>query len=148
MPFFQKNTFDHFDQIEFSEWLDAISAFEFNMQTAAFCGAPRLDIDAQDLQMAKANLHYFDFVGFVKEFEDAIELFKQVYGIHSDNPIPVLNVHSEQIELSQELQNQLLERCQYDIELVDYAKRLFKAKKAAWDLLIANDPDLLPPSIT
>lgn len=144
---FQKRTFDHFDTVSLKKWLDTISSFEFNMQTAAFCGSPSDEINISHLQMAKANLHYFDYIGFVEDFEDSIELFKLVYGIENEAIIPELNKNPMRVDVSQDLIDQLAHNCRYDIELIKYARRLYIAKKSALEMVNVRDKNISPPSI-
>jgi hypothetical protein len=145
---FQRRTFEHFDEISLKTWLDSISSFEFNMQTAAFCGSPSDDINVSHLQMAQANLHYFDFIGFVEDFEESIELFKHVYGIENKAIIPELNKNPEKVNVPEDLIDQLKHHCRYDIELIEYARRLYIAKKAALEMDNVGDKKIPPPTIT
>jgi hypothetical protein len=39
------------------------------------------------------------------------------------------------------------ERCRLDLELVEYARRIYVAKRAALDMIAAGDPEILPPTI-
>jgi len=144
---FQKRTFERSRGDELSAWLDTISAFEFNMQTAALCGAPATALTPLHLEMAKANLHHFDFVGFVDDFEAALALFDRVYGVVGRTTVPRLNASPEPLDVPAEVAERVRERCHLDRELVDYARRLYLAKLAALDMLDAGDPEVLPPAL-
>jgi len=146
--FFQKREFSFFKGSEFIQWLDSISSYEYNLQTAAFSGSPNLNITHSDLEQAKANLHYFDFIGLVEEYEASLKLFNRIYGINYEGTPPQENVNPELAEIPEILFNQIRERCNYDLELIEYAWILFKAKQAAFEMIDAGDPSVAPKSIT
>ena len=116
------------------------------MQTAALSGSPSLNITRSNLEQAKANLHYFDFIGIVDEFGTSLKLFNRIYGI-KDVP-PRLNASPGTTKIPESLLKKIRERCYYDIELIEYAQTLFKAKRAAFELIDAGDPTIAPKSIT
>lgn len=144
---FQKRTFERSRDDELSAWLDAVSSFEFNMQTAALCGAPAATLTEAHLEMAKANLHHFDFVGFVDDYEGALALFDRVYGVVGRTSVYRLNASPEPRAVPAEVVERVRERCHLDRELVAYARRLYVAKRAALDMLEAGDPERLPPTV-
>ena len=146
--FFQKREFSFFTDSKFIKWLDSISSYEFNLQTAALSSSPNLKLARSDLENAKANLHFFDFIGLVDEYETSLKLFNRIYGINSNSTPPKLNVNPETPDVPAEVLKQIRERCTYDIELLEYAQILFKAKQAAFEMIDAGDPSIPPKSIT
>jgi hypothetical protein len=144
---YQKRTFERCRDDELTAWLDGVSAFEFNMQTAALCGAPATTLTETHLEMAKANLHHFDFVGFVDDYADALDLFDRVYGVVGRTGVPRLNASPDPVEVSAEVAESLRERCDLDCRLVEYARRLYLAKRAALDMIDTGDPEVLPPTM-
>jgi hypothetical protein len=144
---FQRRVFADFRDVEVRSWLDTIPGLDFNMQTAALCGTPAAEIGPQHLQRAVANLHRFDVFGFVDDYPAAFRLFNRVYGIADDGPPPHLNVSPQPIAMAPELAALVRERCALDLALLDYARRLFRAKVAAIEMIDAGDPALPPPSL-
>ena len=144
---FQKRTFAQCRDDELASWLASVSAFEFNMQTAALSGAPGPVLTHAHLEMAKANLHHFDFVGFVEDYPESLALFDRIYGIAGPSSVPRLNASPEAPDVPAAVVDRIRERCQLDQALVEYARRLYVAKLAALDMLEAGDPERLPPTI-
>jgi hypothetical protein len=145
--YFQRRVFEHFQESDLRAWLDGLPSFELNMQTAAFCGAPDLAVSRVHLEMAKANLHAFDFVGFVDDYPESLRLFDRIYGVAAGAATPELNATPYRPRLAPEVRELLAERCALDRELLDYARRLFRAKRAALEMIDAGDPALAPPSL-
>ena len=130
------------------DFINGLPSFELNLQTAAFCGSPRHDIDATNLEQAKANLHYFEYLGFVEDYERSLRLFNRLFGIESWAPAPKVNVNPDPSpELPAPVLELLQTRARFDLELYEYADRLYRAKLAALELLDSGDPDTPPPSI-
>lgn len=145
---FQRREFGMHEDQSVVDFINGLPSFELNLQTAAFCGSPRLDIDATDLEQAKANLHYFEFLGFVEDYEGSLRLFNRLFGIESSAPAPQVNVSPHPpLELPAPVLEALRDRGRFDLELYDYADRLYRAKLAALELLDSGDPDTPPPSI-
>jgi hypothetical protein len=144
---FQKRTFVQCRDDELTAWLDSVSSFEFNMQTAALCGAPATTLTPVHLEMAKANLHHFDFVGFVDDYAGALALFDRIYGVPGQPAMQHLNASPEPMDVPAEVADRVRERCRLDLELVEYARRIYVAKRAALDMIAAGDPEILPPTI-
>ena len=144
---YQKRTFERNRGDELTAWLDAVSSFEFNMQTAALCGAPATDLTPAHLEMAKVNLHHFDFLGFVDDYEGALGLFDRVYEVVGRTTVHRLNASPEPVNAPDEVVARLRERCRLDEELIEYARRLYLAKRAALDMIDAGDPEILPPTM-
>jgi hypothetical protein len=145
---FQRREFGMHEDQDVVDFINGLPSFELNLQTAAFCGSPRLDIDATDLEQAKANLHYFDFLGFVEDYDRSLRLFNRLFGIESEPPVPEVNVSPDPpSELATSALKALRARGRFDLELYEYADRLYRAKLAALELLDSGDPDTPPPSI-
>jgi hypothetical protein len=144
---FQKRTFAPCRDDELSSWLDAASSFELNMQTAALCGAPGPVLTPAHLEMAQANLHHFDFIGLVDDYERSLALFDRTFGVPVRSPAPRLNASPEAADAPVELAERVRERCRLDLQLVEYARRLYLAKLAALEMIEAGDPEILPPTI-
>ena len=92
-----------------------------------------------DLEMAKVNLHFFDFVGLVERFDLSLQLFCKIYQIRPSGKAHVVNVtRSESYlkrEISQDVADLIAERSCYDIELYEYASGLFREKLRVLGLL-------------
>ena len=146
---FQRREFGMHRDEDLVDFINGLPSFELNMHTAAFCGTPRLDIDAIDLEQAKANLHYFEFLGFVEDYEGSLRLFNRLFDIESAAPAPKVNINPEPApDLPEPVLDALRDRGRFDVELYAYADRLYRAKLAALELLDSGDPDTPPPSIT
>jgi hypothetical protein len=145
--YFQRRTFSDFAESEIDSWLNTIAGFEFNLQTAALCGAPSMDIDHTHLQQAKKNLHLFDFVGFVEQYEKSLRLFDRVYQIKDPAAPPKVNANPEIIEIPPWMHAKISDRCQYDIQLYEYAQLLFMGKLIAFEMADSGDPSVPPSSI-
>ena len=141
---FSKRTFERDKDAEMNKWLSDQSMFEYNLQTAALCGVPSLDINEMHLEKAKANLHYFDFIGFVDQFELSINLFNRIYSIGNNEKLPWLNATPEKNRIPDHLISDLRERCKYDLKLIVYAQDLFKAKLAALEMIDSRDSEKAP----
>ena len=144
---FQKREFDYCRDDELISWLDSLTTFEFNMQTAALCGSPQPVVNSKHLEMAKANLHHFDFIGFVEEYEAALSLFDRVYGIACSASAVRMNASPAASNVSDALIENLRHRCRFDVELIEYAKRLNIAKVTALEMLDGDDLEKMPPTI-
>jgi hypothetical protein len=144
---FQKRTFERFKDSDLNSWIGSMPTFEFNLQTAALCGAPALEIDRSHLERAKANLHYFDFFGFVDQYENALQLFNRVYEIDYDGPPPKINATPEPKEVPQSTLDLIRDRSRFDYELLEYARRIYKTKIAALEMIVAGTQESMPPSL-
>lgn len=144
---FEQRMFGRHEDKSVVEFIEGISSYEFNLQTAALSGSPRFDIGQIDLEQAKANLHVFDYLGFVESFDESLRLFDRIFGIESGAAAPTENVSPEGSVLPDWLIDLLRERCTYDLELYDYAQRLYRGKVAALELLAAEHPESAPPSL-
>lgn len=145
---FQRREFGLHPGEDVVDFINGLPSFELNLQTAAFCGSPRLDIDETNLEQAKANLHYFEFLGFVEDFEGSLRLFNRLFDIESPSPAPKVNVNPDPAPVLPDLVLEALQdRGRFDLELYAYADRLYRAKLAALELLDLGDPDTPPPSI-
>lgn len=142
---FEQRVFDRHKDQSLVDFVDGISSYEFNLQTAALCGSPRLDIGPIDLEQAKANLHMFDSIGFVETFDESLRLFDKIFGIETGTAAPTENVSPEGSPLPDWLVELLKERCAYDLELYEYAQRLYLGKVAALELLETDNRDTPPP---
>jgi hypothetical protein len=137
----------HEDQ-DLVDFINELPSFELNLQTAALCGSPRADIDGTDLEQAKANLHFFESIGFVEDFARSLGLFNRLFNIETNRPAPAVNVSPDPPPtLPDPVLAVLRERSRFDRELYEYAQRLFRAKLAALELLDSDDPERPPPSI-
>lgn len=141
---FERRTFSDCRDVELHAWLDAISPFDYNLQTAALCGGPCTEIESAHVQMAKANLHCFDFVGLVEEFPASTSLFNWTYGIAGNAPIERLNASPDSAAIPESLRATLEDRCRFDIDLVAHGRRLFLAKQAAMEVMRSADASALP----
>lgn len=145
---FQRREFGMHEDQSLVEFINGLPSFELNMQTAAFCGSPRLDIDAVDLEQAKANLHFFEFLGFVEDYDRSLRLFNRLFGIESRSSAPAVNVGPDPApRLPEPVLEALRSRSRFDLELYEYADRLYRAKLAALELLDSGNPDVPPPTI-
>jgi hypothetical protein len=144
---FEQRMFDRHKDQSVVEFIDGISSYEFNLQTAALSGSPRMDVGPIDLEKAKANLHVFDAIGFVESFDESLRLFNKIFGIESSAVAPTENVSPEGSVVPEWLVDLLQERCSYDIELYEYAQRLYRGKVAALELLATDDRESTPPSL-
>jgi len=142
---FSKRTFERDKDAELNKWLDEKTSFEYNLQTAALCGAPSLELNEMHLEMAKANLHAFDFIGFVDRYELSIKLFNRIYSIKETEKLPWLNATTDELEIPEDLALVVQERGKYDIA---YAQNLFRAKLAAFEMIDSQNPEVAPPTIT
>ena len=145
---FQQREFGMHEDQSVVDFINDLPSFELNLQTAAFCASPRLDIDATNLEQAKANLHYFEFLGFVEDFDRSLQLFNRMFDIESSAPAPEINASPDPpAELPAPILEALRARSRFDLELYEYAHRLYRAKLAGLELLDSGDPDTPPPSI-
>jgi hypothetical protein len=129
-------------------WLRAQPSYVFNLQTAALCGCPAESLGREHLELAKANLHCFDVLGFVERFPEALALFDRTFGLGEVPPPPRLNVSpGPPAVLDDATRDLLVERSTLDRELCAYAARLVQAKVAAHELLATGDPETAPPSV-
>jgi hypothetical protein len=106
-----------------------------------------MDVGPIDLEKAKANLHVFDAIGFVESFDESLRLFNEIFGIESSAAAPTENVSPAGSEIPEWLTDMLRERCSHDLELYEYAQRLYRAKVAALELLATEDRETTPPSL-
>jgi hypothetical protein len=137
----------HFEKLDdFEAWVNSKKNFNFNLQTCALSGTPEMDITERHLYQAKNNLHCFDFVGIVDQYETSIQLFNRIYGIEGNPPIPHVNT-TEHLPLPSGAIERIRERSIFDLELFAYAERLLLAKRAAFDLLESDDMETLPQSL-
>ena len=144
---FEQRMFDRHQDQSVVDFVEGISSYEFNLQTAALCGSPRLDVGPIDLEQAKANLHVFDSIGFVESFDESLRLFNKFFGIESDAAAPTENVSPEGSDLPEWLVGLHRERCALDLELYEYAQRIIRSKVAALELLTTDDRENPPPSL-
>jgi hypothetical protein len=145
---FSKRTHAWEKNYAMNDWLNERTGFDYNLQTAALCGTPSLDINEMHLEKAKANLHFFDFIGFVDQYKLSINLFNKIYSVKGNDEFPWLNATQNTVAIPDSLTLALQERCKYDIELVGYAETLFKAKLAAWEMIASEDPEKGPSILT
>ncbi len=113
------------------DWLNS-SKTELNLQTAFLCGNPKTKLTKWDLEMAKVNLHFFDFIGIVEYFDSSLKLFSRIYQTRLPNKISVLNTNLKETykrkNIPQDIVNLIVERSCYDIELYEHACKLFNEK--------------------
>lgn len=144
---FEQRVFGRHEDQSIVDFIDGLSSYEFNLQTAALCGSPRFPIDEINLEQAKGNLHMFDFVGFVERFDESLGLFNRIFDIDSSAPAPVENAGPPGQPLPDWLTDRIRERARFDLELYDYARRLYRGKVAALEILDSNDREQPPPSL-
>ena len=145
---FQRREFGMHEDQDIVEFINGLPSFELNLQTAAFCGSPRLEIDATNLEQAKANLHHFEYLGFVEDYDRSLRLFNRLFGIDSSSPVPEINVSPHTpTDLPAQVLELLRTRSRFDLDLYEYAQRLYRAKLAALELLDSEDPTTPPASI-
>ena len=109
-----------------------------NVATAFIAGknwAPDLlSVEKEDLDTAKDNLHKFQFFGFTEAAEISIKVFHKVkpeWFLIPDKNLPVINKGGEVLKErtpSEAIQNKILKRNKLDIQLYNYALKLFIQK--------------------
>lgn len=113
------------------DWLRS-SKTELNLQTAFLCGNPKTKVSRWDLQLAKVNLHFFDFIGIVEYFDSSLKLFTSIYKTRPPDEIPVVGANIKETykrrDIPRDVVNLIAERSGYDIELYEHARKLFKEK--------------------
>lgn len=145
---FQQREFGLHEGQDVLAFINQLPSFELNLQTAALCGSPRPDINATDLEQAKANLHYFEFIGFVEDYPRSLQLFNRLFAVEANGPVPEVNVSPDPPPtLPDQVLEALRTRSRFDRELYEYAERLYRAKLAALEMLDSGDPNRPPPSI-
>ena len=82
------------------------------------------------LESAKANLHRFDFVLFLDNFQEDMQILCELIGIEFDrNALPHLNTTVKETNISPELIAIIKKNQDLDIELYEYAKKYLTHKK-------------------
>lgn len=113
-------------------WLDKVE-HACNLQTIALSGVATTSPNHVHLGQAKANLHWFDFIGLVDQYDESVKAFNRQFGIAGT--AERLNESPRTIELSDAMIADVRRRCVFDRALVEYARQLVKAKAMALDLI-------------
>ncbi len=84
------------------------------------------------LELAKERLETFDVIGLVEEFEQSLELLAYTFGFPPILEVPYVNVDpqraSRQAEVKQNILDYIAETNREEMELYEYAQKLFRER--------------------
>ena len=135
----------------FKEWVKSIESdnhnlgyswVEFNHQTSMLSGYKNNLANKNDLEIAKQNLKNCTFIGLTEQFDTSVELFCKVFSLPYTYKKPLKKYKAKNIvPIDPSIIQYLNDKSHYDIELYEYAQKLFKKENSRHK----NKP-LLPPT--